>query len=316
MRSRSLLFIGVFFIAVLMVTALPLAGAQYSITATPDKEVYTQGEIVSVVAGTAQESLVSFQIVDPSGNTLLVRTFQTKQGSVTLRFLLDLESEIGTYLISVSAVSATGEEHASASGSFQLTEGKIEGSEEFFIPPTMLLLLVLIGVLVSFSVLVGTDIGKFALFSVLQPLYTRLKHENILNDFSRGRILGWIEENPGITFSEIVKKLEAGNGTTAYHLNVLLRERFITSEKDGLYRRFFPRRTKVPKKGSIYLSALQKRIIEAIERHQLISQKKLAVELGLKKGTLHYHLKKLQEANIVLVEKKSRNNYCSLQKMD
>jgi len=164
-------------------------------------------------------------------------------------------------------------------------------------------------------VLAGTEIGRFALFSALLPLYTRLKRKDVLEDFSRGRILGWIEENPGITFTEIVEKLGAGNGSAAYHINVLLRERFIKSEKDGLYRRFYPGGARVPE-GSFYPSALQKQIIETIGRRLLVSQKELAAELGLKKGTLHYHIRKLKEANIVLVEKKGRDNLCSLHRTD
>jgi len=140
--------------AFLMVAALSLAEAQYGIVVTPGKGVYTQGETVSVVAVTAPESLVTFQIKDPSGNTLLVRTLLAEQGSATLRFLLDFEAETGTYIISVSAVSADGDGRAMASGSFQLSEKEFEDDEVGFIPsftlPPLLLALGLTGALVSF----------------------------------------------------------------------------------------------------------------------------------------------------------------------
>ena len=154
MHSRTPLFIGMFLTVFLMVAALPLAEAQYGIVVTPGKGVYTQGETVSVVAVVAPESLVSFQIKDPSGNTLLVRTLQAEQGTAILSFLLDLEAETGTYTISVSAVSASGEDRASASGIFQLSEEELEGDEVGFIPsftlPPLLLALGLTGALVSF----------------------------------------------------------------------------------------------------------------------------------------------------------------------
>jgi predicted transcriptional regulator len=162
--------------------------------------------------------------------------------------------------------------------------------------------LAVIGV-VMIVVLGGTEIGFFAfLIYILVPLYCRLKKDKILDNFTRGEIFGYIKANPGTHYMEIQNHLDVSNGVLAHHLSVLEREEFIKSNRDGLFKRFYPRHVKVSKKGK-HLSRLQKDIIEEIERHPGIVQKTLAKFLGESKQVVSYHIKVLSKADIIRTEK-------------
>jgi predicted transcriptional regulator len=162
--------------------------------------------------------------------------------------------------------------------------------------------LAMVGV-VMIVVLGGTEIGFFAfLLYILVPLYCRLKKEKILDNFIRGEIFGYIKANPGTHYMEIQNHLDVSNGVLAHHLNVLEREEFIKSNRDGLYKRFYPKHVKISKKGK-HLSRLQKDIIEEVERHPGIVQKTLAKFLGESKQVVSYHIKVLTKAKLLKIEK-------------
>jgi predicted transcriptional regulator len=149
----------------------------------------------------------------------------------------------------------------------------------------------------------GTEIGFFMfLIYILVPLYVRLKKEKILDNFTRGQIFGYIKANPGTHYMEIQNHLDVSNGVLAHHLTVLEREEFIKSNRDGLYKRFYPRHVKVSKKGK-HLTRLQKDILEEVERHPGIVQKTLARFLGESKQVISYHIKVLAKAKLIRIEK-------------
>jgi hypothetical protein len=62
------------------------------------------------------------------------------------------------------------------------------------------------------------------------PLYTKIRREEVLDHFTRGRIYGMIESSPGVHYTLIKKKVGVGNGTLTYHLSTLEREGFIRAE--------------------------------------------------------------------------------------
>ena len=65
----------------------------------------------------------------------------------------------------------------------------------------------------------GTEVGKYRLSVLfLLPLYTRLHKEEVLDNETRGMIRGAISTDPGIHFSEIMRRLKLSNGNALYHL--------------------------------------------------------------------------------------------------
>ncbi len=179
----------------------------------------------------------------------------------------------------------------------------------------------------SFFVVAGTEVGRYHFLLLLLPLYTRLKKKELKDDFNRGRIMGYIETNPGVHFTDIIKTLDIGSGTLAYHLDVLQKHGFIVVRREGVYKLFYPRSRaresslSLPtgrffstgnNKGNFKPSNLEKKVILAIEEIPGITQVELAEQLGISKQSLGYHIKKLRRAGIVTVKKEKGSTFCFL----
>jgi predicted transcriptional regulator len=159
----------------------------------------------------------------------------------------------------------------------------------------------------------GTEIGLLAFLQfVLVPLFVRLNKDRVLDHFTRGQIFGFIKANPGTHYIAVQEHLELQNGVLAYHLKVLEREEYITSERDGIYKRFYPRHMKIPRKER-QLSHLQRDIVEALKTHPGTSQNGLARMLGESKQVVGYHIRVLQKAGIVRVERDPQQTRCYLE---
>jgi len=182
-----------------------------------------------------------------------------------------------------------------------------------------------VGALVCLFVLVGSEAGRYRLLLLLfLPLYTRLGKKEVLDDFNRGRIMGYIEANPGVYYTDIMTTLDLNNGTLAYHLNVLEKQGFIASRREGLYRLFYARRqgkedTPLPvqrffstgtTRKNFRPSSIQQRIVDIIEEFQGISQAEIAEMLEMSKQSLGYHIRKLRRASIVTVKREKGNTRC------
>ena len=75
------------------------------------------------------------------------------------------------------------------------------------------------------------------LVALVSPLLARMKgnREDLL---TRGRLLGYLEANPGIHFSALRDGLGLANGVTAYHLHTLESIGQVISWRDGKLRRY------------------------------------------------------------------------------
>ncbi len=166
-----------------------------------------------------------------------------------------------------------------------------------------LLLLAVSGLLAALITFYKTETGRYMLLSLFLPLYTKLKKEEILDHFTRGKIYGYILANPGDHYTSIRKALNLSNGSFAYHLNVLKKEGFIKATRDGTYKRFYPFEMRVPPKKST-LKNSQMLIIEKIKEMPGISQKDIAALLGVSSATINYHIKELIERGIIKAERK------------
>ncbi len=91
------------------------------------------------------------------------------------------------------------------------------------------------------SLLVGSAFLEFVKVTVLvalvAPMLARMK-SNREDMLTRGRLLGYLEANPGIHFSALRDALGLANGVTAYHLHFLETTGQIISWRDGKLRRY------------------------------------------------------------------------------
>jgi predicted transcriptional regulator len=150
----------------------------------------------------------------------------------------------------------------------------------------------------------STEIGKYKLASFAIPFYTKLNKSEILDHYTRGKIHGYILANPGEHYNSIKKALELSNGSFAYHLRVLEREGIIKSKREGMYKRFYPYGAQIPHENGRRLTDTQKIIVERIRVIPGITQKEVAILLGINRSTVNYHINKLSESGIVYTERK------------
>ncbi|MEE9150748.1 MAG: winged helix-turn-helix transcriptional regulator, partial [Thermoplasmata archaeon] len=155
----------------------------------------------------------------------------------------------------------------------------------------------------------ATQYGYLALLSLFLPLYVRLKKKDVLSHFTRGQIFGYIQANPGAHYNAIIQNLGLHNGVGAYHLQVLAREGFIKSARDGIYKRFYPSNMRIPEKR-LHLSRVQKDILGVIQKHPGVTQKQVSKLLDESKQVVNYNVKVLETAGLIRVERLGRGTAC------
>jgi len=173
------------------------------------------------------------------------------------------------------------------------------------------------------AVVSGYEPWKYRFFAFLIPLYTKMNHDNRMDNENRSKILGFImgvEEGkrestglPGVSYSTIKKKLNFSNGALAYHLSVLEREGDIRSEKVGKFRLYFPKKVVKPKTMFLErLTDLQQRLVDEMKKHTEISQKRLVRSMKESQQVISYNLNRLEQKGIVFLKKRGNRSYCKL----
>lgn len=172
----------------------------------------------------------------------------------------------------------------------------------------------LLAVLMAFSLasfIFGRKDGEFVFFKyLLFPLYTRIKKDRVLDNFTRGMIYGYIRAHPGAHYNEIKMKLNLNNGSVVYHLTVLEKQGLIKSEKIGQYRRFYPVGRCIEDTGAMELDDLQKEILDAINEKPGISQKDISKFVDVSIRGINYHIWLLKKGGYINIIKEGNIVRC------
>ncbi len=158
-------------------------------------------------------------------------------------------------------------------------------------------------VLGASAVLVGAvsavEWARYRFLLLFLPLYTKLRKEAVLDQYTRGKIHGFIVANPGDYFASIAKALDVPAGTLAYHLRVLEREGHVFSRKQGVHRAFYPRGAKVDPAPGGELSPVERAICEVVRKAPGVRGKDIASSMGITPPTVSYHLRRLVDRTAV-----------------
>lgn len=159
-----------------------------------------------------------------------------------------------------------------------------------------------------------TESGKYkflVLWTLLLPMYSRIQKEDVLDQFVRGQIYGYIKTNPGVHYNQILRKVGVKNGTLSYHLGVLEKTELIQSRREGLkYRVFYPTGMNFPKAERFRLTNLQILMLDCVKNQPGMTQKEIARVLGKKPQTINYNIKVLDQAGLISVVKHGRKTTC------
>ena len=169
----------------------------------------------------------------------------------------------------------------------------------------------------AFEALEGAGLGMslcFLIFIIIPIVlaivgiaaYTKIKRSKLLEQKRREQIFKYVNENPGEHFRAIQRALDLEIGTVSHHINKLESEEFIKSRQDGQYRRFYPMDSKIDVK--LILSQLQQNILNWIKNNPGISQKTIAIQMGMEHKLINYHLKILKNAGFIYTEEQDKDN--------
>ena len=167
------------------------------------------------------------------------------------------------------------------------------------------------GVLLLTALALGTEPGKYAFLQLFfVPLYSRIKKDAVLDNFTRGMIYGFIMSNPGVHYNYIKQKLGLNNGSIVYHLTVLERQELIKSEKVGLYKRFYPMGQTLSETGIMELNETQQAMLDLVRGSPGLTQREISERLDLSTRVVNYHVGLLQRARLVTLEKDGKVTRC------
>jgi predicted transcriptional regulator len=246
-----------------------------------------------------------------------IRIWNHADGIFYLSFTVPIWTAEGNYSLTLSVKSYR--ENINAVASMKINVHPTPTGLPDEIPPskpvepatyTGFALIALAGV-VALVIGASTEYGLVALLTLLIPLYSKLHKEEVLDQFTRGKIQGYITAYPGEHYNSIKTQLGLNNGVLAYHLRVLEREGYVTSLRDGVYKRFYPKETPLPKKRGQF-SAIQEMIIEHIRSEPGISQDGLAQQMKVSNQVIYYHIRTLMAAGAVRLEKSGKETHCYL----
>ena len=154
----------------------------------------------------------------------------------------------------------------------------------------------------------GTEVGRYAFLTIIfLPLYTKIKKDRVLDHYLRGKIHGYIIANPGEHYNAIKDQLEITNGALSYHLRVLEREGYVRSRMDGIFKRFYPADMKLPTTQR-NISSFQEVILTIVKNNQGLSQKDIAKRIGASSQVINYHIKIMEEADLIRVDRTRRKS--------
>ncbi len=139
----------------------------------------------------------------------------------------------------------------------------------------------------------------------------RLSIDEVLENENRSKIIDLILKNPGIHFSELLRKTDLASGNLVWHLEILDTYKIIKKETMESYVLYFPYLDKNPisnidlklRKSELTLKSLKK-----IEEEPGIWNNKLAHSLQINRKTIEYHIKKLIDLELIYIKKEGNIN--------
>lgn len=130
-------------------------------------------------------------------------------------------------------------------------------------------------------------------------LYARIAKSDTLQHEGRESLRRMIEASPGICYSDLKRETGMNTGAIVHHLRTLERAGFVTSRREGAFRRFYavgsaPQRPELVRVDGA-LTPAQARVVDAL-RAEPLTQGQLAERLGLSQQGTSHHVKALERS--------------------
>jgi predicted transcriptional regulator len=128
-------------------------------------------------------------------------------------------------------------------------------------------------------------------------------NQTCLNNYTRGQIFDFVNQNPGVQFRAVCAALCLPVGLAEYHLGILVKAGLVSFVRDGRYKRFFVSK-RFSKRDMALICLLRhkttKKIIETLLFKRELSHGKLADEVSITSQALTWQMKTLKNTEFIL----------------
>jgi len=129
-----------------------------------------------------------------------------------------------------------------------------------------------------------------------------INRDNILKLEIRQKIYDFIYKNPGLNIKEISMRMDITRSAIRHHLKYLIKSKLVNSNSDGKTNRFYAC-GQLGKKDKELLGILRQKVPFKIIMYLLYpgfcSRDELAKDINLRPSTIHYHIKKLLDLDVI-----------------
>ena len=138
--------------------------------------------------------------------------------------------------------------------------------------------------------------------------------ENVLENDARKQIFEYIQAHPGVHLRAAAQNLSLSTTNVLWHLRKLEQANLVTSKKFEGYKVFYPVEGGVEtKRKALALSVLKndnaQQILEYVAANPSAHQREIARALGVTHGTVRWHLRKMEEAELLAPRKKEHTTH-------
>ncbi|HLE97976.1 MAG TPA: winged helix-turn-helix transcriptional regulator [Candidatus Thermoplasmatota archaeon] len=137
--------------------------------------------------------------------------------------------------------------------------------------------------------------------------------ENVLDNEARRQIFTYIKDNPGVHLRAAAQALSLSTTNVLWHLRKLESANLVNSKKFEGYKVFYPSEGGVESRrraiaSSVLRNQYARAILEFVVGNPSAHQREIARALGVNHGTVRWHLRKLNEAGLLLQIKRETSS--------
>jgi predicted transcriptional regulator len=176
------------------------------------------------------------------------------------------------------------------------------------LPPEIILL----SLVLPISSIIGFPVELFLIMKLYAVFgYRKITRTTLFKNNHRNRIFVCIQNNPGISFSEIVRTTEINRGTLHYHLTVLSLMQKITISDTSANSRYFEHAGSYSGSEKAVLKHIRNStdclIFRLLLERSDLTRNELGEQLGLSLSTVSWRMKRLSDEKIIRIRKAGKN---------
>ena len=146
-------------------------------------------------------------------------------------------------------------------------------------------------------------------FTVVAPLFSRMRREHLLEHPARELIMRRIHDRPGIHYRALLRDLDMANGTLAFHLSRLEKAGYVKCLKAHGRKHFYPTDCH-PDSREWLNTGSRGLIVKFLLASPGATRREVAKALGFGQSTVSYHLSVLRSSELLETRRVGARERC------